>query len=299
MIKAYSSLFFFWLIIGFAPIFGGLSVNVIDGVLLVFLSSIIGFLYFVPYLIKNKSFGLLFKKNNFLPFLVIANFGSALPFCCLLYALKFTTPANTAILNQFELLYSFIFSVIFLKEKVTFKQVFASLLIILGGVVLMAGSVKNINLKGDLIVILSVWMFQVSHIAAKKLSANIPCQVLAAAKNLYALPLMAVLILIYSNTIFIKPGITFYGVLFYMGIIRYGLSYLLWFWAIQKLSLSKVTAIALSYPALTLIFSCLFGFDKLTLYNVIGLALSMIGAVLLSKMITKEVKYEQQRILPD
>lgn len=290
MIRAYFSLFFFWLIVGLAPIFGGLSVKVIDGVLLVFLSSIIGFLYFLPYLIKNKNFGILFSKNNFLPFLLIANFGSALPFCCLLYALKFTTPANTAILNQFELLYSFIFSVIFLKEKITVKQVFASLLIVLGGVVLMAGSIKNINLKGDLIVIFSVWMFQVSHIAAKKLSANIPCQVLAAAKNLYALPLMLLLLVIYADTIFIKPDTAFYGVLFYMGIIRYGLSYLLWFRAIQKLSLPKATAIALSYPALTLIFSCLFGFDKLTLYNFIGLILSMLGALMLSKMMMKETK---------
>ncbi len=285
MIRAYFSLFFFWLIIGFAPIFGGMSVKVIDGVLLVFLASIIGFLYFLPYLIKNKSFKTLLNKNNFLPFLVIANFGSALPFCCLLYALRFTTPANTAILNQFELLYSFIFSIIFLKEKITLKQIFASLLIVFGGLILMAGSVENINLKGDLIVIFSVWMFQVSHIAAKKLSVTIPCQVLAAAKNLYALPLMGLLLLVYSDSIFIKPGAQFYGVLFYMGIIRYGLSYLLWFWAIKKLDLSKVTAIALSYPALTLLLSCLFGYDKLTLYNICGLILSMLGAIWLSKMI--------------
>lgn len=290
MIRAYSSLFFFWLIVGFAPIVGGVSVKVIDNVLLVFIASVLGFLYFLPYLIKNKNFRILFNKNNFLPFLIIANFGSALPFCCLLYALNFTTPANTAILNQFELLYSFIFSIIFLKEKVSLKQVLASLLIVLGGVVLMSDSFKNINLKGDLIVIFSVWMFQVSHIAAKKLSANIPCQVIAAAKNLYALPLMIVLFLMYSNTIFIKPGTTLYGVLFYMGIIRYGLSYLLWFWTIQKLPLSKVTAIALSYPALTLILSCIFGYDKLTLYNVTGLILSMLGAIMLSKIMTGEVK---------
>lgn len=290
MIRAYSSLIFFWLIIGFAPVFGGMSVKVIDNILLVFLASIMGFLYFVPYLIKNKAHKTLFNKNNFLPFLLIANFGSALPFCCLLYALKFTTPANTAILNQFELLYSFIFSALFLKEKITFKQVLASLLIVFGGVVLMAGSVKNINIKGDLIVILSVWMFQVSHIAAKKLSANIPCQVLAVAKNLYALPLMAVLLVMYSSDIFIKPGIALYGVLFYMGFIRYGLSYLLWFWAIEKLDLAKVTAIALSYPALTLILSCLFGYDKLTLYNICGLVLSMFGALWLSKIMHKEKK---------
>lgn len=290
MIRAYISLFLFWLIIGFAPIIGGISVKVIDSILLVFLASLLGFLYFLPHLIKNKNFSLLFNKNNFLPFLVIANFGSALPFCCLLYALNFTTPANTAILNQFELLYSFIFSIIFLKEKITAKQILASILIVLGGAVLMSGSFKNINIKGDLIVIFSVWMFQISHIAAKKLSVNIPCQVLAAAKNLYALPLMLVLLIIYSNTISIKPGITLYGVLFYMGIIRYGLSYLLWFWTIHKLSLPKVTAIALSYPALTLILSCLFGYDKLTLYNIMGLILSMLGATMLSRMMTKEAK---------
>ena len=148
----------------------------------------------------------------------------------------------------------------------------------------MTGSVKNINLKGDLIVIFSVWMFQVSHIAAKKLSASIPCQILAAAKNLYALPLMALLLLIYSDSIFIKPSATFYGVLFYMGIVRYGLSYLLWFWAIKKLDLAKVSAIALSYPALTLILSCIFGYDKLTLYNICGLMLSMFGALWLTKI---------------
>jgi len=290
MIRAYSSLLSFWLIIGFAPIIGGISVKVIDNILLVFLASVMGFLYFTPYLIKHKGFKTLFGKDNFLPFLIIANFGSALPFCCLLYALKFTTPANTAILNQFELLYSFIFSAVFLKEKITLKQVLASLLIIFGGVVLMAGSVKNINLKGDLIVIASVWMFQVSHIAAKKLSANIPCQVLAAAKNLYALPLMAVLLLMYSGDIFIKPCTALYGVLFYMGFIRYGLSYLLWFWAIKKLDLAKVTAIALSYPALTLILSCLFDYDTLTLYNTCGLILSMLGAFLLSRIMHKETK---------
>ena len=288
MIKASFSLFLFWIIVGFSPILGGMSIKVIDNILLVFLSSILGFLYFLPYLTKNKSFGILFKKDNFIPFLVIANFGSALPFCCLLYALNFTTPANTAILNQFELLYSFIFSIIFLKERITLKQIIASLFIILGGIILMAGSVKNINLKGDLIVIFSVWMFQVSHIAAKKLSSDIPCQVLAAAKNLYALPIMALLLLIYSNNLFIKPDFTLYGVLFYMGVIRYGLSYLLWFWAIQKLDLSKATAIALSYPAITLIFSCLLGYDKLTLYNTVGLVLSMFGALWLSKIMTKQ-----------
>lgn len=283
------SLLLFWIILGFSPIVGGLSVNLISPVLLVLLASITGFIYFLFALAWKKQTGALFEKKYFVKYFLIANLGNALPFCALLYALKWTTPANIAILNQVEMLYSLLFCAIFLKEKITLKQIIASFLILAGATVLMLqNGVYSPHLKGDLIVVLCVWMFQASHILIKKLPSEINDNLICAAKNFYSIPVLIILLFLLEP----KPVFNFNFVLFivlvYMGIIRYGLSYNLWVFAIRNLPLAKTTAVALSFPALTLVLSVIFGYDKFSLFNISGLILTMAGALWLNKLMNKK-----------
>ena len=56
------SLFLFWLILGFSPIVGGLSVNLISPVFLVLLASVAGFCYFLFPVIKNGQTSAIFDK---------------------------------------------------------------------------------------------------------------------------------------------------------------------------------------------------------------------------------------------
>lgn len=211
-----------------------------------------------------------------LSFLIIGTFGTALPFCILLYSLRFTTPANLAILNQAEMLYSLLLSYILLKEIPSVKQLFASALILLGVTAILFEGKLSIN-KGDIIVLSCLWMFQISHIAAKKLPREMPHALISAAKNFYSLPIL-VLLLCLSGGMFIKWNTDLFIVLGFTGIIRYGLSTLLWFIAIRSMHLAKATAIALSFPALTLLISVALGYDTLNAYKVAGLALTMAGA---------------------
>ena len=282
------SLLLFWLILGFSPIIGGMSVNLISPVLLVLLASIMGFVYFLPPLKKSKQIGAVFEKKYLFKYFLISNFGNALPFCAMLYALKWTTPANIAILNQVEMIYSLLFCAIFLKEKITLKQIIASFLIIAGATILMFEKGLTPHLKGDLIVVFCVWMFQASHILIKKLPSEIDNNLICATKNFYSIPVLIVLLLIFEPNPVFNYNLSLLIVLVYMGIIRYRLSYNLWVCAIRNLELAKTTAVALSFPALTLVLSVLFGYDKFSLFNISGLLLTMFGAFWLNKLMNKK-----------
>lgn len=282
------SLILFWLILGFSPIIGGLSVNLISPVFLVLLASIAGFAYFLFPVIRNKEFAQIFDKKYLLKYFLISNLGNALPFCAMLYALKWTTPANIAILNQVEMLYSLLFCAIFLKEKITLKQIFASFLIIAGATILMFQDGITPNLKGDLIIVFCVWMFQASHILIKKLPSEINDNLICATKNFYSIPVLIVLLFLFEPQPVFNFNFSLLIVLVYMGIIRYGLSYNLWVYAIRNLDLAKTTAVALSFPALTLVLSVFFGYDKFSLFNISGLILTMAGALWLNKLMNKK-----------
>ena len=279
----------FWIILGFSPIVGGLSLNLISPVLLVLLASITGFIYFLFPVSKNKQVAALFEKKYFVKYFLIANLGNALPFCALLYALKWTTPANIAILNQVEMLYSLLFCAIFLREKITLKQIIASFLILAGATILMLqNGLYSPHLKGDLIVVLCVWMFQASHILIKKLPSEINDNLICAAKNFYSIPVLIILLFLLEPKPVFNFNFALLIVLVYMGIIRYGLSYNLWVFAIRNLPLAKTTAVALSFPALTLVLSVIFGYDKFSLFNISGLILTMAGALWLNKLMNKK-----------
>ncbi|MBQ4493531.1 MAG: DMT family transporter [Elusimicrobiaceae bacterium] len=283
------SLLLFWLILGFSPIIGGLSVNLISPVFLVLLASIMGFVYFLFPIIKNKQFRAIFEKKYILKYFLISNLGNALPFCAMLYALKWTTPANIAILNQVEMLYSLLFCAVFLKEKITLKQLMSSFFIITGATILMFEGRITPHLKGDLIVVFCVWMFQASHILIKKLPREINDNLICATKNFYSIPVLIILLFLFEAKPVFNFNFSLLIVLIYMGIIRYGLSYNLWVYAIRNLELSKTTAVALSFPALTLVLSVIFGYDKFSLFNISGLILTMAGALWLNKLMNKKI----------
>ena len=104
-----------WAIVGLSPIMGKYSVGLISPAVLVFLGTLLGVLYFTPWITQHHKWGELLAPQTALKFLFIGTFGTALPFTVFLVALHYTTPGNAAILQQSELIYSLLFAAIFLS----------------------------------------------------------------------------------------------------------------------------------------------------------------------------------------
>ena len=269
-----------WAIVGLSPIAGKYAVGVISPALLVFLGTLIGVLYFTPWVTNNHKWGELLARETRWKFLFIGTFGTALPFTISLIALHYTTPGNAAILQQSELLYSLLFAAVFLKEFPTRSQLLGSALIVLGVLFILLKEHYTPRWTGDLLIVGSTWMLQAGSTVAKKLPKQLDYRVIGMARNLYALPALVIImaVILCTDGVIIKPNLQMFSVLSYTGLLKYGLAMVLWYKAIRAMDLSRVTAIYLSYPVLSLLGSAALGLEKINPYQILGLVHTLFGA---------------------
>lgn len=279
-----------WAIVGLSPIAGKYAVGVISPALLVFLGTLIGVLYFTPWVTNNHKWGELLARETRWKFLFIGTFGTALPFTISLIALHYTTPGNAAILQQSELLYSLLFAAVFLKEFPTRSQLLGSALIVLGVLFILLKEHYTPRWTGDLLIVGSTWMLQAGSTVAKKLPKQLDYRVIGMVRNLYALPALVIImaVILCTDGVIIKPNLQMFSVLSYTGLLKYGLAMVLWYKAIRAMDLSRVTAIYLSYPVLSLLGSAALGLEKITPYQILGLVLTLLGAYWVSRLVKKQ-----------
>lgn len=280
-----------WAIVGFSPIAGKFAAGIVSPALLVFLGTLIGVGYFAPWITRHHKWGELLARETLLKFLFIGTFGTALPFTISLIALHYTTPGNAAILQQSELVYSLIIAAIFLREIPSKAQLAACTLIVTGVLIILHKGQYTPCWKGDLLIVGSTWMLQAGSTVAKKLPKSLDYRVIGMARNLFALPALVLILLVMyfcTDTFVLVPNTTFFAVLGYTGLFKYGLAMVVWYKAIRALDLSKVTAIYLSYPVLSLLISAALGMETPSFAQLVGLAVTTAGAYWISLTVKKE-----------
>ncbi len=259
--------------------------------LFMLVSCTLAALCFTPYLLKTNGWRTLFSRQVWPQCLLMATFGTALPMTIFMIALNYTTPTNAAILNQFEIIYSLLLAYFLLGEKPTLKQIFGSAVIVLGVGVLLWNAGVSMQLKGDLLILGSLWMFQLSHIFAKKLPADMPPAQIAAARAIFAIPILALLTgglwAVQGPQTFI-PAPTLWAALAFSAVCNYFIGNTFWYTAIRNMDLGKATAIILSYPVMTFILSVLLGQDTVNIYKVLGMTLAIGGAYIVTGIIKGE-----------
>lgn len=233
----------------------------------------------------------LFDKDVRWKGLGMGTFGTALTMTVFMVALNYTTPVNSAIDNQFEIIYSLILSTIILKERLTLQQIGGSLLVLVGVILIVLKGGSYVQAKGDFMILGSLWMFQVSHIFAKKLPTDLTAPQIAAARAFYAMPALLVLVIalyfIQGPLLFNGTGLL-WGTLIGSALINYFLGNILWYHAIRNMDLSKATAIILSYPVITFVISVLLKQDTVSVYKLLGMVLAVGGAYIVTNTAKKQ-----------
>ena len=264
------------------------AVPYVTSALFILLACAVASVCFLPYIRQTGGWKILLDKKVWPQCLAMGTFGTALPMTIFMIALNYTTPVNGAILNQFEIIYSLILSAILLKERPTVRQIGGSLLILLGVGLLLWQAGTTVQLKGDLMIIGCLWMFQLSHICAKKLPAQMPPQLIAAARALFAMPALLVLVIylaLFQGPLVFESNATLWSMLVLCAVVNYFLGNTFWYQAIRHMDLSKATAIILSYPVMTFVLAVLLGQDKITAVKVLGMILAIGGAYIVTGMV--------------
>ncbi len=265
------------------------AVEYSSAALFLLLASCGATLCFIPHINRTHAWPRVFDRKHIWYYLGIGTLGTGLPMTIMVYALNFTTPTNASILNQFEIIYSLLLAWILLREKPSWRQLGGSALIISGVTLLLWQAGYTPQLKGDLMIIGCLWMFQLSHILAKKLPADLDGQTVACIRSLFAIPSLFFLIIYIAVTqgLTFIPAAKLWGCVLFSAVFCYFVGNSLWYYGIRNMALGKATAIILSYPVFTFLISVGLGLDKITILKVSGLALALGGAYIVTLVPTK------------
>lgn len=274
-----------WAITALWPILGAEGMRHYSGILFAQAGLFIGALLLLPWLLPGGRWRRLLSRQVALPLLGIGVF-SATATVLYISALAYTTPANAAIMAQIEVLYSALLCAWLLKEPLSLKQGAASVLVVAGTGVIMFHDLQSPRWRGDLMILLTPWMYQCSHIISKRLPKDLDPVMVSAGRVFFGLLAMTPWCLwqLWAGARWSWEPEALKWILL-QGVLMSSLNFILWYRAILNMDLAKATTIMLSYPALTVLFSWALGREAIAFHQVAGLLVTFAGATWTSRLV--------------
>lgn len=286
-----------WAITALWPLIGAFGMRHYSGGLFATGGLVVGLLAMSPFLLAKGRWRLVLSREA-APSLAAMGLCSGAATIIYISALAHTTPANAAIVAQVEVLYSAALTAWLLGERPTLKQALAALLIMSGTGLVMLHDLSSPRWKGDLMILCTPWLYQLSHIAAKRLPRGLDAVTLSGGRVLYGILTMAPFCLwSLSHGARWSWSPEALSMLVAQGLLMSSLNFVLWYMAIRNMELSKATTFMLSYPALTLVFSWALGRDAIAGVQLLGLACSFSGAVWTARL-TQETRLRAAGAVP-
>lgn len=267
-----------WAVTALWPLIGAAGMRHYSGGLFATAGLCVGLAAMAPWLRAEGRWRRIISRKT-APSLAAMGFCSGAATVIYISALAHTTPANAAIVAQVEVLYSAVLTAWLLGERPTLKQTLAALLIMSGTGLVMYHDLSSPRWKGDLMILGTPWLYQLSHIAAKRLPRDLDALVLSGGRVFYGILTMAPFcIWSLSHGARWSSSPEALKILLAQGLLMSSLNFILWYKAIRSMELSTATTFMLSYPALTLVFSWALGHETIGGVQIVGLLCSFSGA---------------------
>jgi drug/metabolite transporter (DMT)-like permease len=267
-----------WVVTALWPLIGASGLRYYSAVPFLCAGLLIGLAVMAPWLAARGRWKTVLARDT-APALAAMGLFSGLATAIYIFALNYTTPVNAVILAQIEVLYSALLSARFLGERPTLKQSLASVLVVAGTGLIVLRDLHTPRWRGDLMILATPWMYQVSHIFSKRLPPRLDPWVVAGGRVFYGLAALAPLCAwaLWRGAAWSWAPAAL-RVLMLQGVLMSSLNFILWYVAIRSLDLSKATTMLLSYPALTLLFSWGLGREQIHVVQIAGLLCTFAGA---------------------
>lgn len=205
-------------------------------------------------------------------------FGTALANFLLFRGLSLTTGSNAAILLQVEPVYALLITTLFLGERPSRKQLLATALIITGAITVLCPGTFRVC-KGDLLVLATPLFLVTANLLAQScMRRGLSPQIVVTFRVFWGGILMTPFCLTGGSPLHIPwTSPLFVSSILGVALFGTGLSSLLWYMAISRVSLSRCTTIMSAYPVLAVVCSWVFLGESPQWTQIAGLVLVLTG----------------------
>ena len=202
-------------------------------------------------------------------------------YAAIFYATENGTAITTALLTQTELIFAGLIGWLFLREKLQASRILGLSLVLLASLLVLYNGSLELD-PNSLILVFAPILFVFGNAVAKRLQAE----------GLDFAPLLlfrgvvgGVTMLVFSAVFegFVMPDSSNWVFLLGFGLLAFGVPKALWQIALGRIDLSKLTGIGMSHTAFSFIFAYFWMGEIPTVYQYLGLILTVLGLFFLVK----------------
>ncbi|MBU2576500.1 MAG: DMT family transporter [Nanoarchaeota archaeon] len=239
----------------------------------------IGIVFFFISLYISKSTKKKFNKVSWKYLLLIGAFGGSIAFWLFFIGLKMTMAGRAAFIHKTLPIYVAILAFIFLKEKISKKQLIA-MFIMLFGLLLMQLSQLSAEIRmGDMLVLGATVLWAIESTIAKKAMMDKESNWVVVFSRMFfgSIILFAIIFLTGKSELLVALTaqqilyITISGALLFLYVLT-------WYWGLKYINLSKAAIMLLVAPVITLVLGVIFLGETILMLQAIGSLLILIGA---------------------
>lgn len=206
-----------------------------------------------------------------------------IPSLCIFIGTTLTSGINTALLLQAETLFTFFICGLFFKEKMTTAKVTGASIILCGTIAVLYNGGFSLNL-GDVLIILGTASYPFGNIYGKKALRQTDPVTILFLRSVIGGGILFVMSLfvekVWPETM--TALATDWWVLLFSGVVIYCFSKLLWYEGLKRIEITHAIGISTAMPAISFLFAVGFLKETPTLYQVLGLFLTIIGLLILT-----------------
>ena len=235
-------------------------------------------------LVRRKRLIPRLKRASWIDLCLFASLGTALPLVCIIIGLAQTSAITGSFLMQLQGPAAIIFALIFLKEKIVWKQIGGIALLLVGSLLVILrdlhGPLQVAGGRGDLLVVIAAIGLGFSYICGKRLSTQGDALQIILLRLLIGsfllLPLLA-----FQTTVLIVPlSWSIVGILALYVVSNFGVGYILQQVGLGLLQAWESATIMQTLPLFSTVFALLLLHEALTPLQIIGGCVILLGSFL-------------------
>ncbi|MBT8348508.1 MAG: DMT family transporter [Sulfurovum sp.] len=244
-------------------------------------SLIIALFFYVAIMYKRKRFVELKNKDAYKD-LLLTTFWITFIFTFIFIGMRYTTAGNMAVIVFLQVLFSYLYFNVFGKEKMETIHLIGAVIMAAGALVILFPKDFAFN-KGDWLILLSAAAAPIVNLYQKRAREYCSSETILGFRTVVGLPFVALLAYLlepsvsYENFMFALP----YIFLIATGI--YVVSKIMWIEALNRISITKLSAMLGLLPVFTLIFAYLYLDEVPESRQMLGIIPVLVGGYLITK----------------
>ncbi|MBV9230380.1 MAG: DMT family transporter [Chloroflexi bacterium] len=216
--------------------------------------------------------------------LLFASIGTALPLVCVIVGLPQTSAITGSFLLQLQAPAALIFALVLLKEKITRKQLVGIALLLVGSLLVILrnlhGPLEIKGGQGDVFVLIAAVGIGFAYIPGKRLTGQGDALQINLLRLFVASCFLLPFLALQTNGLIVPFSWSVIGVLVIYIVANFGIGYILLQVGLSLLQAWEASVITLTLPLFATVFAVLLLHESLTLLQIVGGGIILVGGFL-------------------